>query len=239
MSELIAAATVIPLRDSPDGLEVLMLRKNSKVSFGGMWVFPGGRVDDADVRADVRAGVGASVEAGVDDEETARRAAAREALEEADLLLDPTAMVTFSHWTPPEQEVVSAKRFATWFFAARAPVGEDGEVTIDGGEIHDDVWVSPSEMLARRQSGDIQLAPPTVVTLLDLAAHDDVDAVLTAAAGRTPFRYLTRVAAPIDGQPMALLWGGDVGYDTGDATLPGPRHRLLMAEDGWRYERTT
>ena len=38
----VLAATVILLRDAADGLETLMLRRNSKISFGGMWVFPGG-----------------------------------------------------------------------------------------------------------------------------------------------------------------------------------------------------
>ena len=46
---LIQAATVILLRDGADGLETLMLRRNSKLAFvGGMWVFPGGRVDAQD-----------------------------------------------------------------------------------------------------------------------------------------------------------------------------------------------
>jgi 8-oxo-dGTP pyrophosphatase MutT (NUDIX family) len=39
------AATLTLLRDGPGGVEVLMLRKNSEIRFGGMWVFPGGRVD--------------------------------------------------------------------------------------------------------------------------------------------------------------------------------------------------
>ena len=47
-SEPVAAATVILLRDTDTGLETLMLRRNSKIAFGGMWVFPGGRVDDED-----------------------------------------------------------------------------------------------------------------------------------------------------------------------------------------------
>ena len=47
-AELIPAATVLVLRDRDDDLEVLMLRKNSRIAFGGMWVFPGGRIDDAD-----------------------------------------------------------------------------------------------------------------------------------------------------------------------------------------------
>src|SRR6478735_7867017 len=44
----IPAATVILLRDSNGGIETLMLRRNSKIAFGGMWVFPGGRVEEGD-----------------------------------------------------------------------------------------------------------------------------------------------------------------------------------------------
>ena len=44
----IDAATVVVARDTDDGVEVLMLKKNSKIYFGGMWVFPGGKVDEED-----------------------------------------------------------------------------------------------------------------------------------------------------------------------------------------------
>lgn len=222
---LIPAATVIPLRDTAEGPEVLMLRKNSKLAFGGMWVFPGGRIDDEDRHPGDP----------VDDEiPAARRAAAREALEEADLLVEPDALVAFSHWTPPEVDDVAPKRFATWFFVCRAPVGEAGEVTIDGGEIHDDCWVRPAEMLERHQRGDIQAAPPTIVTLHELATFADVDDALAAAAARTPFRYATRVAPSDDG--LVTMWHGDAGYETSDASVPGPRHRLVMTDPGSRYE---
>ena len=44
-----AAATVMMVRDGEPGLEVFMLRRTGKAAFGaGMYVFPGGRVDDAD-----------------------------------------------------------------------------------------------------------------------------------------------------------------------------------------------
>ncbi len=36
---------------------------------------------------------------------------------------------------------------------------------------------------------------------------------------------------------MVALYAGDAGYDSGDATLPGRRHRLWMLDEGWRYER--
>ena len=226
MSELIPAATVIPLRDTDDGVEVLMLRKNSKLAFGGMWVFPGGRIDPDDDDPEFPG----------DEMFAAKRAAVREALEEADLLVDPTGLVPFSHWTPPEVSLNGPKRFATWFFACRAPVGEAGEVTIDGGEIHEDEWVQPAEMLRRRDEGDIQLAPPTIVTLYDLAANDSVDACLAAARDRAPFRYETRVGNTDEG--MVTMWAGDAGYESGDADAPGPRHRLLMSDPAWRYEKT-
>lgn len=227
----ILAATVIPLRDAlqPDGttaLEVLMLKKSSAISFGGMWVFPGGKVDPEDEDPELPG----------DELAAARRAAAREALEEADLLVEPGAMVPFSHWTPPEASAMaSRKRFLTWFFACRAPVGEDGVVTIDMGEIHEDDWVRPGDMLRRRDEGEIQLVPPTVVTLHDLARHATVDEALDAARAREPFRYVTKILGAGEGV-MVALWQGDAGYDTEDLGLPGPRHRLVMEEPSWRFE---
>ena len=46
---LLPAATVLLLRDTPAGIEVLMTRRSDKASFApGAFVFPGGGVDDAD-----------------------------------------------------------------------------------------------------------------------------------------------------------------------------------------------
>ncbi|MEJ2801310.1 MBL fold metallo-hydrolase [Comamonadaceae bacterium PP-2] len=51
-----AAATVILLRDTPQGLEVLMTRRSAHASFApGAYVFPGGGVDAADDSADAHA----------------------------------------------------------------------------------------------------------------------------------------------------------------------------------------
>jgi len=48
------AATVMLVRDGDEGLEVFMLRRTLNAAFaGGMYVFPGGRVDDADHGADL------------------------------------------------------------------------------------------------------------------------------------------------------------------------------------------
>ncbi len=48
------AATVLTLRDAPNGYEILMLRRNARSEFmGGVFVFPGGAVDDEDAGAPV------------------------------------------------------------------------------------------------------------------------------------------------------------------------------------------
>src|SRR5262249_24241388 len=68
------AATAILLRGGQQTLEVLLVQRTAKAHFmGGVWVFPGGAVDEGDARAEDPAG-GASA---------LRRAATRELREEA------------------------------------------------------------------------------------------------------------------------------------------------------------
>jgi 8-oxo-dGTP pyrophosphatase MutT (NUDIX family) len=215
----IPAATVVLARDADAGVEVLMLHRVSKVAFGGMWVFPGGRVDDGDRQP------------GDDEAAAARRAAAREAMEECGLAVEPGDLVPFAHWVPP---AITPRRFSTHFFLARA---SDGDVVVDGGEIHEHEWLAAGEVLARRDRGEVDLAPPTWVTLHDLAAHATVDDALVAAAARDPLpHYVTRWVTIDDG--AVAMWAGDAGYDAGDPDVPGGRHRLWMVRGGWRLERT-
>jgi 8-oxo-dGTP pyrophosphatase MutT (NUDIX family) len=213
---ILPAATVVLLRDAAEGPETLMLRKNSKIAFGGMWVFPGGRVDDdeaPEAPAEVRA----------------RLAAVREAAEEAAVSLVPEELVWFSHWTPPPVEI---RRYSTWFFAARAP---EFEVTIDEGEIVDSQWIRPGEALAKAGAGEIQLVPPTWVTLHYLSRHASVDAALTGMVPEDgPRHYVTQLARTDQG--MVVLWEGDAGYATRDAGMPGPRHRLAMTPQGFDFD---
>ena len=51
------AATILCLRDGPNGLEVLCVERHARSRFlGGAIVFPGGKVDEADASAEVLAG---------------------------------------------------------------------------------------------------------------------------------------------------------------------------------------
>jgi len=223
----IPAATVVLLRDGDDGVETLMLRRDSKLAFaGGAWVFPGGRIDPEDYPRGV-----------VSDDDTevltaARTAAAREAMEEAGLTVDPDALVWFAHWTPGA--LGATRRFATWFFVGPAP---EGQVVVDDGEIREHQWIRPADALTRRESGEIELIPPTWVTLHKLADASSTAEVCASAQARDPEIFLTHIVR-VDGG-IASLWQGDAAYDDLDTEKPGPRNRLLMLDTGWRLETTT
>ena len=221
-SPLIPAATVLLLRERQGDVETLMLRKNRGQAFGGMWVFPGGRVEEAD---------GAP---GTPEQESARRAAEREALEETGLVLTDAELVPFSHWVPPPE---TPKRFSTWFFVARLPEGA-ADVVIDGGEIGDHVWTTAAAALERHAAGEVELAPPTWMTLTDLAGHATIDEVLADAANRELPRFATR--AVVDGDVLVTLWEGDVAYraEPPDLSVAGPRHRLRLLAGGWVLDRS-
>jgi 8-oxo-dGTP pyrophosphatase MutT (NUDIX family) len=232
----IPAATVIVVRDSNDGpthdeagVEVLMLRRDSSLAFaGGAWVFPGGRIDPADLAL------------GGDPEGAARIAAVREAAEEASLLLEPARLRRWSHWTPPPDS--PRRRFSTAFFVTPVP-SEAGEVRIDNREIREHRWQRPVDVLAARDDGTVTLTPPTFITLCQLAPHRDVASIMRSAEGlggeRPVEHFATRVAhTGASADEIVVLYHGDAGYDSGDASLPGPRHRLRMGPV-WRYERDT
>ena len=208
------------MRDGDGGMETLLLRRSSRLGFGaGAWVFPGGRVDAGDWAGGVQA----------DEMGAARRAAVREAREETGLVVDDGALVPFSHWTPPPGR---GHRFATWFFLCPAAAGA---VVVDGGEIVDHVWAQPGEALARHGAGEVELLPPTWITLAMLADHATVADAVSVAAARAPERFQTRFTK-VDGGLVAL-YHGDAGYDDVDPDRPGGRHRLWMVGSSWRYER--
>jgi 8-oxo-dGTP pyrophosphatase MutT (NUDIX family) len=209
------AATVVLMRGSPGGLQVLLLRRNSQLAFfGGAWVFPGGRIDDSDGPA-------------TDPVARARVAAARELREEAGLAIDPHELIHFAQWiTPPGQP----RRFDTWYFAACAPVGV---VQVDAGEVQDHRWMTPAEALQARALGQIELPPPTFVTLSQLVAHADPPDACRRLAAKPIVSYAPRPCAVSGGR--IYLYEGDAGFETRDPELPGARHRLLALETEWTY----
>lgn len=214
----IPAATVALLRDRNGVAEVLMLKKNSKIAFGGLWVFPGGRIDDGDF------------ESPNDLEQAARNAAVRETVEEANMTLEGDAFHWFAHWTPPASTPV---RFATWFFLAHASNTSD-EVKVDGGEIKEHAWITPAEALKRHAREEIDLAPPTWVTLYHLSKYSPSADAIAHFSELAPRYYETHLAKSHAGIRIAM-WEGDAGYKDFDADAQGSTHRLVMDPSGFTF----
>jgi 8-oxo-dGTP pyrophosphatase MutT (NUDIX family) len=217
----VPAATVVLIRDGRAGLEVLLARRSSQLAFhGGAWVFPGGRIDPEDYG-----------DAPDDEPAAARRAAAREAKEEAGVDVDAEKLLHVSSWTTPE---ISPKRFATWFF-----VGEvaGGEAVADGTETDQLHWFRPDDAFAARDAGEIELAPPQYVTLLWLREHANVANVMLAARTDEPIDFTPRFHF-VDGDGAVCVYTDDVAYDDrGRLDADGPRHRLYLRDAGWEYVR--
>ncbi|HKU43983.1 MAG TPA: NUDIX hydrolase [Polyangiales bacterium] len=216
-AEIRPAATVLVMRDGGAGLEVLMLQRAAALAFyGGAWVFPGGRVDPAD----------GDLERALPD--AARNAAVRELYEEAGLAIHREALTCFSRWvTPPGR----ARRFDTFYFAVAAP---HGEVKLDASESQGFAWLTPSAALMQRARGEIELPPPTFVTLSVLSAARSLSEAMLALGTET-VHFIPQPIELADG--FVYLYAGDAGYEARDPAREGARHRLWALREGWRYER--
>jgi 8-oxo-dGTP pyrophosphatase MutT (NUDIX family) len=219
MSDIFPAATVVLVRDGLEGMETLLLRRNKEVKFaGGSWVFPGGRIDKADY--------GDSMD---DIEAAARVAAVRETKEEADLVIDESGLIYFAHWTTPPE---APKRFATWFYISIVDTAQS--VVVDGSEIVEHRWYKPADAIIALKNKELEMMPPTFITLTELAeAADANDALLMYRERKIP-QYLPKFTMTNKG--ICMLYPGDAGYDLGDQEAEGRHHRMWMLEEGWRFE---
>ena len=185
------AATVILLRGGSTELEVLLVRRTPKARFmGGVWVFPGGAVDEAEGAGD----------------EAHRAAAIRELREEAGIALDdPETLVKFSRWITPAAVKI---RFDTHFFLAPLPDGQ--EARVDGEECIEFGWFRPARALDANRAGEISLVFPTIKHLEQLAAFATVCELLEHARGRDVEPVEPRVL--LEGEVARVLLPGDPGY---------------------------
>lgn len=203
------AATVLLLRDSPRGIEVLMTRRSMTASFApGAYVFPGGGIDTADALAH---GQSTRRPTQSDQHLTQAIAAIRESFEELGILLARraegshlnTAEIAALDRTSPFAGLCAAqgltlsgaevfvlahwitdrdlpRRFDVPFLVARMPEGQ--EPVADESEQFEPVWVRPADALARHAAGQFFIIFPTIRTLERLQAYATVDALLQACA---------------------------------------------------------
>jgi 8-oxo-dGTP pyrophosphatase MutT (NUDIX family) len=182
------AASIIVLRDSPAGPEVLLVQRNPAQRFmGGAWVFPGGatHAEDSDHAA----------------------TAIRELREEAGIALPEGAeVVPWSRWITPEEVKV---RFDTWFFVAEAPPG--ARATPDGAECVDARWLRPAAALEAFGRDELMLVFPTIKHLEALAHAESVADALEKARTREVVPVQPRVV--VRGDSAEIVLPGERGYD--------------------------
>lgn len=216
------ASTVLLLRDGAEGLEVFMVVRHREIEFAsGALVFPGGRVEGADVAL-----------AGGDQAAAFRVAAIRETWEECGVLLavpgtpppaegefarmlaarglmpDVRGLAHFAHWITPEPV---PKRFDTHFFLAAAPHGQDA--LHDGHEAVDSVWIRPADALADAEAGRRKVVFPTRMNLAKLARSASVAEAFAAARSRPVVTVLPQMRMAPEGRilriPAAADYGGE------------------------------
>jgi 8-oxo-dGTP pyrophosphatase MutT (NUDIX family) len=170
---------------------VLLLKRTESAKFmPGVWVFPGGSVDDGDG----------------EDEARFKACALRELEEEAGIALpEDEELVLFSRWVTPE---VVSRRFDAWFFLAlappHAPPRADGVETVDAG------WFEPANALEAHAAGEMSLAFPTVKQLESLLPYKTSDHALAAHRNRTVEPILPKVIGSFEEHRVVLP--GDPDY---------------------------
>jgi glyoxylase-like metal-dependent hydrolase (beta-lactamase superfamily II)/8-oxo-dGTP pyrophosphatase MutT (NUDIX family) len=255
------AATLLWLRPTAAGPEVLLTRRSPTASFlPGVFVFPGGRIDDEDARAHdlVHGGEGAATA-----QLTAALAALRESFEELGVLharhadgrplaADELAAIRRDRPLYPQlrerglrlaaTEVhtlarwttdrdVGPRRFSTAFLIARMPGGQTPAA--DDAEQFEPVWLRAELALQRHQQGSLPLIFPTLRTLQWLARFDDIDAVLQACAGGQPLWDSCPRGALVGGKPQRFM-ESDLPF--GELELVCPDGQIEHALE-WQHER--
>ncbi|MFT3812622.1 MAG: MBL fold metallo-hydrolase [Acidovorax sp.] len=245
------AATVLLLRDTPQGFEVLMTRRSAKASFvPGAYVFPGGGVDALDAASHHAADRRPTQS---DAQLTDAIAAIRESFEELGVLLarhadgrmaDAADIAALDRDAPFVAQCAQRglrlaadtvyhlahwttdpdlpKRFAVPFLVAPMPPGQ--APVADEAEQFEPVWVRPADALERHAAGGFFMIYPTIRTLQRLAEYRDTEAVLAAVAGEQPLWTSTPRAGLRDGKESRHM---EHEPEYGELTLVSPDGRIV------------
>jgi 8-oxo-dGTP pyrophosphatase MutT (NUDIX family) len=268
-----AAASVVLLRDSDAGLQVLLLRRHQQAPvLGGVMVFPGGKVDADDASPEwlpyldaagttlvqrldepgltvpqaqalfVAAARELWEEAGVAllsggqaaalPAPSSERGAWRGALAAAGARLATAALCPWSRWITPRNPPVGSPRFDTRFFLAQMPA--HAQLQTDAHEVSASAWMTPHEALQRYWAREIELIPPQLMALAQLARHASVASAWAEAQSRRPPCILPHTF--VDGGLRAMCYPGDPLHPERARALPGPTRLRLVAGRFEPYE---
>jgi glyoxylase-like metal-dependent hydrolase (beta-lactamase superfamily II)/8-oxo-dGTP pyrophosphatase MutT (NUDIX family) len=256
------AATLLWLRDSAAGPEVLLTRRSPTASFlPGVFVFPGGRIDAEDAGAlDLVHGAAAGHPA---EGLTPALAALRESFEELGILhavRDDGGPLTHRDIASLRRDqalypqlrahrlklaATEVRTLARWttdrdvgprrFDTAFliARIPAGQTAVADDAEQFEPVWLRAEDALQRHQGGTLPLIFPTLRTLRWLAPFRDVDAALQACASGRPLWESCPRGALVKGQPQRYM---EHDLPFGELEMVCPDGQLEHALD-WQHER--
>lgn len=133
------------------------------------------------------------------------------------LQLDVGSLLCWGHWITPS---VVPRRFDTRFFVVAAP--PDQAASTDSREATQHCWLSPAQLLAASERGEMSLPHPTLCNLLELEArlgvHGSVPALLQGERQRVLPPILPKVL-DLDGQRLVVMpWDAEYQASAGEGT---------------------
>ncbi len=134
------------------------------------------------------------------------------------LRLTASSLTPWSRWITPAMPSVMSKRFDTRFFISEAPANQTA--SHDNHEATESVWLSPRAALEQYRDGEIELAPPQIMSLAHLSRYADVQSALLAARSRKP--PVIQPEPFDDGGVRVLTYPGDARHSVAQRALPGP-----------------
>jgi len=141
-----------------------------------------------------------------------------EVLTQMGLRLSATLLQPWSRWITPSVGGVVRKRFDARFFLARVPAGQTPRH--DGHEATDSAWLTPRGALQQYWDGEIELAPPQIMSLVHLSRHASVDSCMVQARSRTPPLVHPE---PFEHEGTRIIcYPGDERHSVRERALPGP-----------------
>ena len=141
-----------------------------------------------------------------------------EVLAQMQLRLQTQSLAPWSRWVTPRVPSVMNKRFDTRFFVAACPA--DQIATHDNHEATESIWLTPRAALMQYQSGQIELAPPQIMSLAHLSRLGDVKAVMNEAKSRPPALIQPE---PFDQDGSRVIcYPGDARHSVPTRAMPGP-----------------
>jgi 8-oxo-dGTP pyrophosphatase MutT (NUDIX family) len=141
-----------------------------------------------------------------------------EVLSPVEAPLATSHLTPWSRWITPIGSVMTRKRFDARFFVATLPTGQ--EPVHDGHEATEGVWWSPKRALRNYLAGQIQLAPPQIMSLLHLVRYASVAGVLTDARSRIPAFVQPEVVEQAG--ERIVCFPGDEFHSVREHAVPGP-----------------